>query len=110
MGAQSQELITELGANEYWTKDPQGIQAMVYYMYLRGALYICNGMNPKVMQEALLSFVPEKWHQEFSERLGLEVPWLIFRNEGIETEFYHCYPVFEFEKLNEKLGVLDKNI
>lgn len=64
------ECIVEIMSNEYWIRDPQGVQAMIAYFYIRGALYIQNGYNPKYIKDDFLkSLVPLNWRQKYQESM-----------------------------------------
>ena len=60
--------IVEIATNDYWSRDPQGIQAMVFYIYICGALYIRKGYSPDALKDALETLFPLNWRQEYRER------------------------------------------
>ena len=60
--------IVEIATNDYWSRDPQGIQAMVTYIYICGALYIREGYSPDALKDALETLFPLNWRQEYRER------------------------------------------
>lgn len=62
------EEIVEIATNDYWSRDPQGIQAMVSYIYICGALYIRKGYSPDALKDALETLFPLNWRQEYRER------------------------------------------
>lgn len=62
------EEIAEIATNDYWSRDPQGIQAMVSYMYICGTHYIWKGYSPDALKNALETLFPLKWRQEYRER------------------------------------------
>lgn len=61
------EEIIEITSNEYWTRDPQGVQAMIAYFYIRGTLYIQEGCNPKLLKDILKTLIPLNWRQKYQE-------------------------------------------
>lgn len=62
------EEIIEITTNEYWTRDPQGVQAMIAYFYIRGMLYLQQGKRPEYIKECLKSLIPLDWRQNYQER------------------------------------------
>ncbi len=62
-------LTFEAAANEYWEKDPQGILAMVFYIYLLGADYIYSGYPSATVMESLRTLLPEGCHEKFDRRV-----------------------------------------
>lgn len=49
----SPELMTEIATNIYWMDEPEGVQALVDYIYLRGILLIQKGWAPKSIKASL---------------------------------------------------------
>lgn len=51
----SPELMIEIATNIYWTDEPEGVQAMVYYIYLKGILLQIQEsfFSPKYIGECL---------------------------------------------------------
>ena len=62
------EEFVEIATNDYWSRDPQGIQAMASYIYICGALYIRKGYSPDALKDALETLFPLNWRQEYRER------------------------------------------
>lgn len=62
------EEIAEFTTNDYWSRDPQGIQAMVFYIYICGANFIRKGYSPDAVKDALETLFPLNWRQEYRER------------------------------------------
>lgn len=60
--------IAELATNDYWTRDPKGIQAMIFYIYIRGSLYIQKGYNPDAIKEYLGTLFPLNRRQEYYKK------------------------------------------
>lgn len=62
------EEIAEISTNDYWSRDPQGIQAMVSYIYIFGVNYIRKGYSPDAVKDALETLFPLNWRQGYRER------------------------------------------
>ena len=62
------EEIAEIATNDYWSRDPQGIQAMISYIYIRGANYIQKGYSPDAIKNELETLFPLNWRQEYREK------------------------------------------
>lgn len=60
--------VAEFATNDYWTRDPQGIQAMISYIYIRGTLFIQKGCNPNAIKEYLGTLFPLNWREEYYEK------------------------------------------
>lgn len=73
-------LIAEMGSNEYWTRDPQGIQAMALYIYLWGAYRIQSGADMMELSIAIHTLLPE------NPQLDREMAILEEKRELLEKE------------------------
>lgn len=62
------EEFAEIATNDYWGRDPQGIQAMISYIYIRGARYLQEGYSPDALKKALETLFPLNWRQEYREK------------------------------------------
>lgn len=62
------EEMAEIATNDYWSRDPLGIQAMISYIYICGAHYIRKGYSPDAVKDALETLFPLNWRQEYRER------------------------------------------
>ena len=58
-------IIAEIATNKYWTDAPEDVQAMIYYIYLRGILGIQSGEHPKLLEKILLSLIPIEVCEEY---------------------------------------------
>ena len=94
------EEIVELGANAYWEDNPQGIQAMVYYIYLRGVLDMQVGESPKKVLETLLGILPPDPHWQIEEQT---VQYLA----EPERRFFQIRPVFQDADTREQIAELE---
>ncbi len=61
-------IIVEIGSNQYWVSAPEGAQAMIDYMYLRGMIAIQSGERRSTLEELLLSLMPFEQRKEYKER------------------------------------------
>lgn len=93
--------IVELGTNAYWADDPQGVQAMVYYIYLRGALDIQVGENPREILKLFQSILPSDPHWQISEQMVQY--WM-----EPEKRFSQVRPVFQDADTLEQVAALEK--
>lgn len=62
------EKIAEIATNDYWSRDPQGVHAMVSYIYICGTNYIQKGESPDAVKYMLEPLFPLNWRQEYRER------------------------------------------
>lgn len=60
--------VVEIATNEYRLNAPEGMQAMMDYMYLRGMLGIQSGENNKMLEEILLSLMPLERRKEYDSQ------------------------------------------
>jgi len=103
------EDLMEIGTNEYWMQNPQGIHAMIYYVYLRGMLYIQEGVSPHVMEMSFRTLVPKKWHPVYYERFG-DMMDENLRYEKVKKNFWTLHPLFEKTESLEKIPVLEVKV
>lgn len=98
------DAIAEIGTNTYWTKAPDGADAMADYMYLRGMLGIQNGDNPRVLESILVSLMPAEMHSEY--RAQMEI---LHQEEDVE-KLFSIHPAFEDSGIWESIHRLEKTI
>lgn len=96
------DTIAEIGTNTYWTKAPDGADAMVDYMYLRGMLGIQNGDNPRVLESILISLMPTELHLEY--RAQMEV---LHDEEAVE-KLFTIHPTFQEPGIWEPIYKLEE--
>lgn len=107
------EVIIEFGANEYWSQAPQGIWAMVYYIYFRGCILIQEGAHCMKLESILGSLVPGKWRQSISKNYQ-EIFYGAFLGESATRdmfrELYEIHFTFENTELTEALSALEQKM
>ena len=96
--------IAEIGTNIYWTKAPDGADAMADYMYLRGMLGIQNGDNPRLLEHILVSLMPVGLHQEY--RAQMEI---LHQNEEVE-KLFDVNPTFQDYGVWESIHALEETV
>lgn len=96
------DTIAEIGTNVYWTKAPDGADAMADYMYLRGMLGIQNGDNPRVLESILISLMPAGLHQEY--RAQMEI---LHEEEDVE-KLFSIHPTFQDPGIWEPIHNLEE--
>lgn len=58
------ECLEELLENRYFINCPEKIEKCIFYIYARASLLIQGGINDQLMQEFLVSVVPEAYHEK----------------------------------------------
>lgn len=103
--------VVEIATNEYWTNAPEGTQAMVDYMYLRGMLGIQSGENSRTLEEILLSLMPlEEQKEDKSRRNGAKRQFAMMSRTEIEEKFAAGSPSFQDRDVLESISSLEKQI
>lgn len=103
--------LLELASNLYWIEDPQGIQAMIDYLYLRGMLLIRAGEQEYLMKETFRTLIPKKWREEYVLKIEcIERNAEILRQKEISEEFSKIYSVFQDAHTIENVHLLEKEI
>lgn len=100
----------ELVTNEYWSRNPQGVQAMITYLYIRTALCIHEPHTPEYFRCFLLSLIPAgSLRREFEERMektGKEMESL--REKELSERYSHITgPVFQDTEALENIHTLE---
>lgn len=117
--------LIQRGAAEYWIQNPQGIWAMVFYIYLWGMVGIWKGYNPREMFEIWLQEKSEYWPEggstsfQYSREEAEEIREIAIEkeqarerdelNQRIERLFA-VRPVFQNPELTERLRELEEEI
>lgn len=96
------EIIAEIGTNIYWTKAPDGADAMVDYMYLRGMLGIQNGDNLSILESVLVSLMPIELHQEYHTQMEV-----LHQKKDVE-KLFSIHPTFQDSNVCEAIYTLEK--
>lgn len=101
------KLLLEIAANKYWLMNPEGIDAMVYYFYIRGILFIQAGENIHLIETLLGSLIPEEWQDDYKKSIAD-----MKSKSQTETirDFSNIHPVFQDVNLLEKLYALETEI
>lgn len=98
------DIIAETGTNIYWTKSPDGADAMVDYMYLRGMLAIQNGDNPRVLEGLLMSLMPDGLQQQYLAQIK------VLQQEDDVEKLFSIHPAFQDTGLWESIHDLEKMV
>lgn len=62
------KVIEEIGLAKYFSAGYEGYEAIQYMLYLFGVLLIQQGANPRVIEEYLLSILPDRVSEEYRRR------------------------------------------
>lgn len=105
------ELVLEIAAGGYWRQNPQGINALIRYFYIRSMLLAQQGADTRLVEEVLLSLLPEEWQQDFIEEARQEKKRLEqMLQEKTEVQFAQMHPSFQNKQLTEHLQALEMEI
>jgi len=131
------DYIYEIASNEYWTRNLQGVQAMIFYICFRGAVFIFEGCGSRIIDETNISLLPEEYPRDAEllfnnvkslirdtarrqEKIDLKIKELEERKKQYEKEelkekqelkkFCATPHNFQNPKLPEKLRELEKEI
>ena len=63
------DLVAEVASNEYLTSKYEGNKALKQYILIRGLLAIQEGMNPRVIEEVLVSLLPSNLKEQVTKDL-----------------------------------------
>lgn len=108
VNACEQEVFAEEATNAYWATQPEGVWAMVDYIYLRGMLLVQQGEPPDWSIAPLLqSLIPKDLRSEFRERMALKEQR---RKEIVDKYAQIQRPVFRDTKLLEKIHTLERTL
>lgn len=53
------DYLEELLENRYFTSQFSGVEKCIYYLYVKGSMLIQYGINDQLLQEFLVSIVPD---------------------------------------------------
>lgn len=95
------EIIIEIATNIYWTKTPSGTNAMINYIYLRGMLGIQNGINPRSLEEILLSLMPSEQQKNYHIQMKL-----LHQNNDVD-KIFQIHPNFQDAEIWESIHSLE---
>ena len=101
----------EIATNEYWMNEPEGGEAMVNYLHLRGMIGIQRLESKELLMEVLLSLMPAKQRKEY-ERLTCkrkEEQERLHKKEIRERLSAMC-PTFKHKEVQEVIRLLENKI
>ena len=103
----SPKLTVEIATNEYWTNEPEGVDAMVDYMCLRGMIGIQKRESKEMLMNVLLSLMPAKQRKEY-EKLTCERKEEQERlhKKEIREKFSAMCPTFKHKEVSEAVQLL----
>jgi len=88
------DLVVEMLETEYWAKNPQGMEALIFYICIRGIMEIQSGQNsPYVLELLLKSVLTEEGRAEYErykEEEGLAIKPKTPREELEEIDLQFC--------------------
>lgn len=107
----SPKLTAEIATNEYWINEPEGVDAMVDYMYLRGMIGIQKWESKEMLMNVLLSLIPVKQRKEY-EKLTCnrkEEQERLHKKEIRERLSAMC-PMFKHKEVSEAVHLLENRV
>lgn len=103
--------LLELASNLYWIEDPQGVQAMVDYFYLRGILSVQLAEPESMIAETLRTLIPKNLQREYVEEIeNVEKSAKMRHQEEISSKFVDTYPVLHNADMIENVRALEEKI
>lgn len=104
-------IIAEIATNKYWTDAPEDVQAMIYYIYLRGILGIQSGEHPKLLEKILLSLIPIEVCEEYKAWVDEREKQSQIRYENAITEkFSNISTQFSSENTLKSISDLENQL
>lgn len=105
------ELLFEMVVNEYWMRASEGALAMVDYMYIRGMLFVQEGLNDRILADFLQTLIPQGLRSEYQTKLQVKLNALEEKKRKENAEKLACIrPVFHDEAVIEKIHILENKI
>lgn len=118
--------LIQRGAGEYWIQNPQGIWAMVFYIYLWGMVMIWDEYNPRCLEDMFNIWLQEEdWPKgesasfQFSWEEAKEIKEKVIEKEQAREQddfnqriegLFSVHPVFQNPELIERLHELEEEI
>lgn len=68
------DVMVEILTTKYWVKNPQGMEALVYYIFIRGMTMIRENLPVYYMETLLTALLPEECIAEFERRKENRIP------------------------------------
>ncbi|MCI8993496.1 MAG: hypothetical protein HFG80_12385 [Eubacterium sp.] len=106
------ESAAEIATNEYWMEAPDGTEAMIDYIYIRGVLGILEGESEQVLTEILQTLIPKNRRLEYRVQVDKwEKVIKTQHRKEISDKFARIHPpVFQNTDLLHHISVLEKEI
>ena len=103
--------IIEIATNEYWMNEPEGGEAMVNYLHLRGMIGIQRLESKELLMEVLLSLMPAKQRKEYERLMGKrkEEQERLHKKE-IREKFSALCPTFKQKEVQDVIRLLENKI
>ena len=99
----SEEHVTEVLVAKYWANNPQGIYAIANFIGIRSALgYKDSETNWRVLQELLISYLPEGSKERYEEYKSEHFPYLVIPKRTPKEEILLKEP----DDFDEKAGYI----
>lgn len=96
------DLIIEIATNIYWTKAPDGEEAMVDYIYIRGMIGIQNGENLRTLDKILKSLMPFELCQKYQAQME------VLHQKEVVEKLFNIHPSFQDSETLESIHNLKK--
>lgn len=97
--------VAEIMSNAYWIDEPEGVQALVDYIYLRGLLCIWQGDTIQTMIEIFRSLMPMELRKEFGTRMMLRLD-----SKRSEERCKQICPSFQDTDTLENIHILEEMV
>lgn len=68
------DVLAEMLTTKYWVNNPQGMEALVYYIFIRGMVMIRENLSVYYMETLLTALLPEGCIAEFERRKENRIP------------------------------------
>lgn len=103
--------LLEPASNLYWIENPQRVQAMVEYFYLRGMLSVQSAEPESMIAETLRTLIPKNWQRKYVEEIEkIEKSAKMRHQEEIAGKLADTYPIFNNADTVENVRALEDKI
>lgn len=85
----------------YYTGNYAGYDALTYFIYMKGMLYVQKGMNPIIIEESLVSMLPRDMEKRLVIKDEKKHRWSKILSVEDEEEFFRVTPE-SFEEMKER--------
>lgn len=107
----SPKRIIEIATNEYWINEPEGAEAMVDYLYLRGMIGIQTLESKELLMEVLLSLMPVKQRKEYETlRCKQKEEQERLHKKEIRERLSAMCPTFKQKEVQEAIRLLENKM